>query len=241
MRRAIRVRTTMLALVVAAAIQPAASATAVDRFGDILFWAGSGTNQAAFILEFGGANGDADTPTSIAWGYRWNGNAFVSEMVFALTGSITGSGVPSVLPGSDPRLTIDALDYGPGLGIGVVSFTYDQVGLPSAGWTQTLREMLTAEDYSVYPALFVHAPHAPDAEAWPGTAFIASGVGISSESLDANHWYAFASTSGDPYPPDPRLIAKPVAAVPEPSGVALLACGVAIAAVTAWRRRRRTQ
>lgn len=232
------VRTTMLGLLVSLAAPLGALATPVDRVSDIRFWTGSGTNQAALVLEFGGANGDSDTPTSIAWGYRWNGDAFVADMVFALTGSITGSGVPSVISGSDPRLGIDALDYGPGLGIGVVGFTYDQLGLPAPGWTQTLRQMVATEDYSVYPALFLHAPGEPDAEAWPVTAFTASELGISSESLKANHWYAFASTSDDPYPPDPRVIAQPVAAVPEPSGEALLTCGVFGAAVMAWRRRR---
>lgn len=233
------VRTTVAGLVLVAAMQATVSAGMVGNFSDILFWAGSGTNQAAFVLEFGGANGDADSPTSIAWGYRWNGAAVAADMVFALTGSITGAGVPGVVPGSDPRLGIDALDYGPGLGIGVVGFTYDQVGLPSVGWTQTLREMVTAEDYSVYPALFLHAPGDPDVEAWPVTAFTPSAVGISSEPLDTNYWYAFAPTSGDPYPPDPRLIARPVAAVPEPADYALLTCGVAGAAVMACRRRRR--
>ena len=227
-------------LFLAAALPAVASAapTTVGGFSDILFWAGSGTNQAAFVLEFGGANGDLDVPKSIAWGYRWNGGAFVADMVFALTGSITGAGMPSVIPGSDPRLGIDGLDYGPGLGIGVVGFQYDQVGLPSAEWTQTLRGMVAAEDYSVYPALFLHAPGAPDPEAWPITAFTASELGISSETLNANHWYAFAPTSGEPYPPDPRLIAQPVAAVPEPPGIALLACGGVVAGAIGWRRRR---
>lgn len=231
----------VVGLLLAAAIPAVASAApaTVGRFSDILFWAGSGTNQAALVLEFGGANGDSAAPTSIAWGYRWNGEAFVDDMVFALTGSITGAGVPSVIPGSDPRLGIDALDYGPGLGIGVVGFTYDQVGLPSADWTQTQREMVTAEDYSVYPALFLHTPDVLDAEAWPLTAFTASELGISSETLNANHWYAFAPTSGEPYPPDPRLIGQPVAAVPEPSGIALLTCGGAVAAAIGWRRSRR--
>ena len=230
---------TVAGLVFAAAMPAAVSAGMVGNFGDILFWAGSGTNRAAFVLEFGGANGDADSPTSIAWGYRWNGAAVAADMVFALTGAITGAGVPAVVVGSDPRLGIDALDYGPGLGIGVVGFTYDQVGLPSAGWAQTLRTMVAAEDYSVYPALFLHAPNVTDVEAWPGTAFTASELGISSEPLDTDHWYAFAPTSGDPYPPIPRLIAQPVAAVPEPAGCALVACGVAGAALMASRRRRR--
>ena len=211
----------------------------IDTFGDILFWAGSGTNQAAFVLEFGGSNGDSDSPTTIAWGYRWDGEEKVADMVFALTGSITGSGVPSVVSGSDPRLAIAATNFGGGLGIGVDSFAYDQVGLPVAdGWTQVMREMLTAEDYSVYPALFLYVPTDPSAQAWPGVAFSASGRGISSESLTDNGWYAFANTAGDPYPPLPRVFSQPVAAVPEPGAAVLLACGMVAGLAARWTRRR---
>jgi hypothetical protein len=211
----------------------------IDTFGDILFWAGSGTNQAAFVLEFGNANGDGDTPTAIAWGYSWSGTEKVADMVFALTGSITGSGVPSIASGSDPRLAIDATNFGGALGMAVNSFAYDQIGLSVAdGWTQVVREMLTAEDYSVYPALFFHVPTVANSQAWPTVAFTASELGISSEPLVANGWYAFAPTSGDPYPPVPRLFAQPVAAVPEPAGFVLAACGVAGAAAITFRRRR---
>lgn len=210
----------------------------IDTFDDILFWAGSGANQAAFVLEFGGINGDTDSPPTIAWGYRWNGAGTVADMVFALTGSIEGSGVPGVASGSDPRLAIDATNFGGELGIGVNSFAYDQLGLQAAdGWTQAVREMLTAEDYSVYPALFLHVPSDPGSQAWPGVAFLASGLGISSESLTGNGWYAFANTSVDPYPPEPRVFSQPVAAVPEPGTAALLACGVV--AGLAMRRARR--
>jgi hypothetical protein len=210
----------------------------VNHFSDILFWTGSGTNQAAFVLEFGGANGDTDTPASIAWGYRWDGEAFVADMVFALTGSITGDDLPGVAVGADPRLGIDASNFGGGLGIGVNAFTYDQIGLPATGWTQAVREMRTAQDYSVYPALFMHAPSGPDGLAWPVTAFSASSLGISSESLVADNWYAFAGTSGDPYPPEPRSITQPVSAVPEPSAIAAGVCGLVAGVILRWRRGR---
>ena len=237
------VRTVAVWITVLAALVSTPRLTAamveIDTFDDILFWAGSGTNQAAFVLEFGGLNGDADSPTTIAWGYRWNGAGKVADMVFALTGSIAGSGVPSVASGSDPRLAIDASNFGGGLGIGVNNFAYDQVGLPAAdGWTQVVREMLSAEDYSVYPALFLHVPSDPSSQAWPGVAFLASGLGISSESLTGNGWYAFANTSGDPYPPEPRVFSQPVAAVPEPGAAVLLACGVLAGLAVRQARRR---
>ncbi|MBL8060595.1 MAG: PEP-CTERM sorting domain-containing protein [Chthonomonas sp.] len=46
------------------------SAQAIN-FEDIRFWAGSGTNRAAVVIDFN----DGQTPRSYVWGYRWNGSA----------------------------------------------------------------------------------------------------------------------------------------------------------------------
>lgn len=46
------------------------SAHAVN-FADIRFWAGSGSNRAAVVIDFN----DGQSPRSYVWGYRWNGAA----------------------------------------------------------------------------------------------------------------------------------------------------------------------
>ncbi|MCC6685652.1 MAG: hypothetical protein IT205_01540 [Fimbriimonadaceae bacterium] len=40
-------------------------------FDDIRLWAGSGSNQAALVIDFN----DGQTPRSYLWGYRWDGAA----------------------------------------------------------------------------------------------------------------------------------------------------------------------
>lgn len=58
-------------------------------FADILFWVGEGTNEAVMAVNW------ADT--ALAWGYRWNGDATVSDMMAHIAAadprfSYTGSG-----------------------------------------------------------------------------------------------------------------------------------------------------
>jgi len=46
-------------------------------FSDVAIWAGSGTNEAVFVIDFN-AN---PSPSSYAWGYRWTGNKTAAEML----------------------------------------------------------------------------------------------------------------------------------------------------------------
>jgi hypothetical protein len=74
----------------------------VNTFPDIILWSGSGANEAGFVLQFGGSQ----APTSIAWGYRWDGSATVEDMMFAIAGSTTISGGGPVPPGRENKLHI---------------------------------------------------------------------------------------------------------------------------------------
>lgn len=49
-------------------------------FQDIRFWAGSGTNRAAFEIDWD----DGSTNHALAWGYRWNGTATGEQMLKAI-------------------------------------------------------------------------------------------------------------------------------------------------------------
>ncbi len=40
-------------------------------FSDIQFWVGSGSNEAAVVIDFN----DGQAPKSYVWGFRWNGSA----------------------------------------------------------------------------------------------------------------------------------------------------------------------
>ena len=71
------------------ASDPNASTDPVDAtidFDDILYWVGTGSNEAAFIISF------AEPDTALAWGFRYN-QATIQDMIDSLAAA-------------DPRLTI---------------------------------------------------------------------------------------------------------------------------------------
>jgi hypothetical protein len=81
-------------------------------FDSIKFWTGTGTNKAAMVIQWN----DAGTPTSLLWGYRWDGVATGIDMVQAIAGNSflapkneTESSI--TLNGSDHRLTTSWVYY----------------------------------------------------------------------------------------------------------------------------------
>ena len=48
--------------------------------GGIEFWVGSGTNQAAVVIDWA----DGLAPESLVWGYQWNGDATGLDMLLAV-------------------------------------------------------------------------------------------------------------------------------------------------------------
>lgn len=214
----------------------AAEAGTVAGFGDILVWAGSGTNQAGLVLDFGTA-APQGPPAAVAWGYRWNGTASLDDMVFALTGAISGSNVPAPVAGSDPRLGIDATYYTSFQSYFIQSMTYDQVGLP-AGWSQVVRALVNDFDNDLGIAQY-EKPAAGGV--WPaGGVLDQSPLGIADTSLTTGGWYGYVVAPYDPQTfafPLTSTFSQPVAAVPEPTTATLAA--VAVAAGSCLRRRRR--
>ena len=67
-----------------------APAEATIAASDILYWVGTGSNQAILAVNW------ADT--ALAWGFRWNGTATVSDMMDAIATA-------------DPRLTVDGTGF----------------------------------------------------------------------------------------------------------------------------------
>lgn len=209
-------------------LPPLQAQTIVSNFDDVQFWTGSGPNRSVLVLEFSDNNNSV--PTSVAWGYRWSGSTTMASMVFALTGSITGSGVPSPLAGADPRLAIDTTYFASFDAYFVNSITYNQIGLP-APWSQTVRAI--EDNYFVdttYPTIFTLAGNG----VWNGAPFAQAQVGMSGLSLANGGWYGFAQTDGfDEF----YTFAQPASAVPEPSVAGL--CGVALLVSFVLRHHRR--
>lgn len=230
----------------------------VNDFTDILFWGGSGTNQAALVLYFDAPSyGDGGSPAAIAWGYRWDGVRTQADMLLSLAGEITVSGSapspPSPQPGSDPRLAVD-VSYFDAFGLTgylVTSLRYDQIGL-SSPWQQSERVMdnTTPPPENGFVDIAPYEALSGAGNGWPtrGNFGLIADTGISQTTLTNGSWYGFVETlyevqtSGDQVNyigfPTAYTFTQPVAAVPEPSGVALLACGGAIVGAMAWRRRR---
>lgn len=229
-------RLTVIATMLAglAAVPARAELVTVNTFSDLLFWTGSGTNSSALVLQFG----TAATPTSVAWGYRWNGSATMADMLFSLAGTIQGSGAPSPAAGADARLAIDVTNFGVGFGWGVNEVSYDQRGLP-AGWSNVVQTISTDPTWNPYPAQY----RLPSAQGvWTGDSFTDNPLGISNLTLANGGWYGVVGVDGsyaDGPPPTTISFSQPVAAVPEPSSIVLLAGGAVVAAAARWRFRRR--
>lgn len=49
------------------------------NFDDIVYWVGTGTNEAAFVVQWN----DAKNPDALVWGFRWNGTATGEDMLKA--------------------------------------------------------------------------------------------------------------------------------------------------------------
>jgi hypothetical protein len=54
--------------------------TSSINFSDIQYWVGSGTNEAAFVVQWN----DSKNPDALVWGFRWNGNATGEDMMKAI-------------------------------------------------------------------------------------------------------------------------------------------------------------
>ncbi|MCC5829417.1 MAG: hypothetical protein JJU36_08215, partial [Phycisphaeraceae bacterium] len=58
-------------------------AVADPSFDDVVFWVGSGSNQAGLVIDWK----DGPEPRSLLWGYRWDGEATVDGMLEAVAGA----------------------------------------------------------------------------------------------------------------------------------------------------------
>ncbi len=76
-------------------------------FSDIVNWTGTGTNRAAFVLDWN----DGTVTRSMAWGFRWTGSATAEQML-------------RDVDANDPRLTLGFTLYS-GFGYALTAASYD--------------------------------------------------------------------------------------------------------------------
>ncbi len=67
--------------VLGGSLAAAASSVHAASFSDVLAWVGSGSEQAALVIDFN----TGPTPQSLLWGYRHDGSATGQDMIFAVT------------------------------------------------------------------------------------------------------------------------------------------------------------
>ena len=94
----------------------------VNSFENIQYWVGSGPHRAALVLQWN----DGLQPVSVAWGYRWDGQATGMDMLRAIAGSTriedpAGDPVGAGL-GADGRLGLGLVEYS--FGLSVLSLEY---------------------------------------------------------------------------------------------------------------------
>jgi hypothetical protein len=210
--------------------------TLVQSFDDIEFWTGSGPNRSALVLQWN----DGGTPTSLAWGYRWSGNATGIGMLKAIAGStsVTAPQSPSTildtLSGADSRLTLTMERYGFGDSLFSVSFNDGLQNRSRADWATGYWAYSIFGgnfDYTNWGSPILYTYNTPGAEAYSSVTWTNSPIGASGRELVDGSWDAFSFAPGSAT----TAVAQPFAAsVPEPS-VAIL---VTIALVFFMLRRR---
>lgn len=77
------------------------------NFSDILFWVGTGTNQAALVIKWNDGKGGVN---SLVWGYKWTGTKTSKDMLVAIANADPRFSVLMQNTGISPA-TGEALNY----------------------------------------------------------------------------------------------------------------------------------
>lgn len=233
----------LAAVVLVVAISPlTATATPYStfNFSDIDYWVGTGSNQAALVVDFRLPSGE----TSFAWGYKWDGIATGEEMFRAIAGTTVlyqrdSDPLIDTFSGSDARLYLRASAFGGLLGNSVFGIGYDIDGdggsfvsgseSDETGYATDSNDAYREGWFTGYWSYWISEPTEPE---WGY-----SGLGFSSRQLIDGSWdgWSFADFNAGDFGTPPAL---PVPAqVPEPASLML----VGMAAMVLVTRRRRKE
>ncbi|CAN5674159.1 hypothetical protein BH09VER1_BH09VER1_02160 [soil metagenome] len=231
-------------LAIALCLTGIGQAAVITDFSDIQYWVGSGTNEAAMVIDWQ----DGKTPVSLAWGFRWDGVA-------------TGWDMMQAIAAADPRLSIETLTYfGSTFLFGVfydVSGTGDSYtpGVPGepnfpvadvedtpgdAGPVNHYQSGIASGYWEYYASGgdFSYAGGANDfagSSSYPGTNgtpdWRSSFVGADGRTLSDGSWDTWSFAPGFAS----QIIDTPIAAVPEPRTIGLIFLS---AGLLVWRFRR---
>jgi hypothetical protein len=200
-------------------------------FDDIDFWVGSGSNEAALVVDWN----DGIDPVSLAWGYRWDGSATGQDMLSDIAGEMTYSGGSvSYSAGVDGRLWwTDGSGMGGGGAGTVYGIGYD---VDNDGFTITPDASgdggVAADTADHYKEGWMSAGYwsywLGDDDSWGF-----SGVGFAGRNLSDGSWdgWSWAPGFSSSTPDSPEA-----APVPVPAAVWLLGSG--LLGLIGFRRKR---
>jgi hypothetical protein len=197
--------------------------TTVNSFDDIRYWVGTGPNTSALVVQWN----DGLNPVSMAWGYRWDGEANGVDMLLAVAGTTIirepeGGDVIEVLTGADSALEITVERYG--WGDAIVAIVYQgmaqmrtQADWGSGYWEYSI--FAGEVDYSTWNGSSFDGPFtysASGSSAYDQVAWWSSQVGAADRLLVNGSWDSYSFAPGS----IPQSVQQPVAAqLPVPLAV----------------------
>jgi hypothetical protein len=201
--------------------------------GDIQVWAGSGSNEAGFVVDWGSGN-------SFAFGYRWNGTATGADMLQALANANVGLYATVQNYGGSIGLAVygmgyDLNKYGQFGTMPALSFVNGIAALTSASQTNDSR---TASDPGdLYTEGWFTSGYWADWTFTDPTAGWTYGNGLSSDVLGNGEYVGVAFAQDfNASPPAAPVIAS----VPEPTSFELLSLTGLVALLIRQARKHRT-
>jgi hypothetical protein len=209
----------------------ASGATIVDEMSDIQFWVGSGANSAVLVLDWqDGKAFPGDTlGRTLAWGYRWPANETRKGLDLLLA-----------VDAADPRLQLNFISFGPGLGQALFGAYYDLDGDGGTPTFDPVNELGSASDpadhfregfrFNGFWGYLLGTAAGPTLPGW-----MESGSGANARTLSDGSWDAWSYSEDLAFftIPNPGVIAA-APAVPEPA-----ACGWGVGLAIGLLRRRR--
>jgi hypothetical protein len=218
-------KTLLTALIALAGLPAAFTQSLVTTLDDIEYWTGEGPNRAALVIQWN----DGISPGSLAWGYRWSGNATGLEMINAIAGTTTvtdpfeeplGS-----LTGADSRLAAGIVRYPFGDSIFSLVYSGSSPARTRADWFSGYWEYLIFGgdfEYTNFgdtePSLYKTA----GSPLYSSVSWFSSPIGMGDRVLVDGAWDALSFAPGFAG----RAVVQPVAvAVPEPAALGLVGLG----------------
>jgi hypothetical protein len=170
-------------------------------FADIVNWTGTGSNEAALLIDWQ----DGTTFPSLVWGYRWDGSATGEQMIEAVAAA-------------DPDLSIQITSYSFGDAVTAIGFNGTPYGANGPGSHYESGFSTGSPGFWAY-----YLGSGQTVPTWAESATGAGDRALADQAWDGWSWSANFNDTAPSNPP----IAAPLPA-PEPATMVALAAGALI-------------